>query len=741
MPHVTKTSESVLAYVNCHLPPAKGEKYPVQYIATVGFQRAKYDKQLVNVTDSRTCEDDFKLDTHGFQWVESTIQEKQWDGDYRFGLPPQLQKDVQDLLKRHTGATYVHPFAPHVIRRDSHQKIVNIEDDVPDDAMLNMQPPAMFVHVDQSYDGAQIILDRLPEAEMLRAKTHNRWGIINVWQPLKPVNREPLAVCDARSVDESDLVPVTTRIVIGKPPNTMNKDNEQWHMKASPKHKWYYASNMTTDEALLIKCFDSKMGSNEQPNRLLAYNIYVYKKPDMDEQSHHHHLEHVNSPIITSLLKKYGAVSYSVTHNDSTSKAAFKRLFPNAPEAMLLDYDSVISMIVPNIECIEKMREDPDFMKKFIPDHFNFADMSRSRCIVGWVENYNFQNGLNYATKDELAFLDTDIQRKLTVSGDTVEYKATAEVDKEKEAEERAKLDAIDNHNVSAYTVTLNYRLDPRKGGDEMIWGGTFAQMRRKYDPREVVIQNARGKESEFSLDKTGFQFEHFPTSYKDFPWSPIDEHLNKVYNAECEEFMRKITGASDVRLISHIIRQRQWEKTDPEEEAKKPDMAMTDGGLLSARFVHIDQSDLGAIRRLYDDMPPGEGAKHDGKHRWAIINLWRPWEQVHREPLALCDARSVRDDELHDTMHCVPFQWPRKPTENHMWQIAPPESSTQHKWWFRSGMTRDDVILIKIFDSKKDGRARRTPHSAFPTPDDIGPARRSIETRFFVFWEDESCE
>ncbi|TEA13305.1 Dehydratase aurZ [Colletotrichum sidae] len=121
------------------------------------------------------------------------------------------------------------------------------------------------------------------------------------------------------------------------------------------------------------------MGSNEQSHRLLAYNIYVYRKPDMDEQSHHHHLEHVNSPIITSLLKKYGAVSYSVTHNDSTSKAAFKRLFPDAPEAMLLDYDSVISMIVPDIECIEKMREDADFMNKFIPDHFNFADMSRSR--------------------------------------------------------------------------------------------------------------------------------------------------------------------------------------------------------------------------------------------------------------------------------------------------------------------------------------------------------------------------
>lgn len=44
-----------------------------------------------------------------------------------------------------------------------------------------------------------------------------------------------------------------------------------------------------------------------------------------------------------------------------------------------MDYDTVISMILPNIECIEKMRQDPDFLYKFIPDHFNFADMTQSR--------------------------------------------------------------------------------------------------------------------------------------------------------------------------------------------------------------------------------------------------------------------------------------------------------------------------------------------------------------------------
>ncbi|WQF87719.1 Putative hydroxylase/desaturase AsaB [Colletotrichum destructivum] len=275
MPYSSQKPESVHAYVNYHLPPPMGEPFPIQMIATVGFQRTKYDRQLVRVTDMRTCDEEFSLDTQGFKVVKSTIRERQWEGDYRFFLPEQLRKDVQELLMRHSGATGVYPFGPHVVRRDPYEKILNISDDLPDSQVLNMQPPAMFIHVgkydeaktammcprriDQSYKGAEAVLDRLPEAERLRAKTKNRWGIINVWHPLKLVQREPLAVYDARSVEESDLRPVTTRIVLGKPPNTTNKDNEQWHMVASPHHEWFYASHMTPDEALLIKVFDTKL--------------------------------------------------------------------------------------------------------------------------------------------------------------------------------------------------------------------------------------------------------------------------------------------------------------------------------------------------------------------------------------------------------------------------------------------------------------------------------------------------
>lgn len=53
-------------------------------------------------------------------------------------------------------------------------------------------------------------------------------------------------------------------------------------------------------------------------------------------------------------------------------------------------------MIVPNIECIEKMRQDPDFLYKFIPDHFNFADMTQSR----WVSSFSVFPTFRYDSDD-----------------------------------------------------------------------------------------------------------------------------------------------------------------------------------------------------------------------------------------------------------------------------------------------------------------------------------------------------
>jgi hypothetical protein len=45
----------------------------------------------------------------------------------------------------------------------------------------------------------------------------------------------------------------------------------------------------------------------------------------------------------------------------------------------LLDFDCILEMLVPDVECVEKMQRDEAFIQEVLPDHFNFADMSRCK--------------------------------------------------------------------------------------------------------------------------------------------------------------------------------------------------------------------------------------------------------------------------------------------------------------------------------------------------------------------------
>ena len=59
-------------------------------------------------------------------------------------------------------------------------------------------------------------------------------------------------------------------------------------------------------------------------------------------------------------------------------------------------------------------------------------------------------------------------------------------------------------------------------------------------------------------------------------------------------------------------------------------------------------------------------------------------------------------------------------------------------RWYFAPQMTRDEVLLIKGWDSLDDGRARFTPHGAFEQPgaDQTALPRESIELRTLVIVE-----
>ena len=97
--------------------------------------------------------------------------------------------------------------------------------------------------------GPQRVRDLL-EADEAEQRLRGRFAQINVWRPITgPVERAPLALVDSQSIADGDLVPVDLVYA--------DRVGEIYHGAYNPDHRWYYFPEMRSDEAILIKGYDS----------------------------------------------------------------------------------------------------------------------------------------------------------------------------------------------------------------------------------------------------------------------------------------------------------------------------------------------------------------------------------------------------------------------------------------------------------------------------------------------------
>ncbi len=225
-------------------------------------------------------------------------------------------------------------------------------------------------------------------------------------------------------------------------------------------------------------------------------------------------------------------------------------------------------------------------------------------------------------------------------------------------------------------------------------------------DPHEVTIEDARGRESEFTLDRNGFALVKAPTAVSDF-YDP--EQIKRVYYAEVEQLLKDKLGASRVFVFDHNVRN-----------------ATRDGLAKPSRQVHNDHTVNSAPRRVRDHL--GADAEELLKHRFGIVNVWRPIRgPVQDSPLALCDARSFTDDDL--IASDLVYAHVRGETSR-------VEYNPKHRWYYFSNQQPNEVLFIRVHDSANDGRARLSFHTSFENPLTPGaPPRESIEVRSLVFF------
>jgi len=230
-------------------------------------------------------------------------------------------------------------------------------------------------------------------------------------------------------------------------------------------------------------------------------------------------------------------------------------------------------------------------------------------------------------------------------------------------------------------------------------------------DPHQVRIEDARGREAEFTLDRNGFAFVNAPSQVRDFYDA---EEIKAVYYPEVERLLRNKLGASRVVVFDHNVR-----------NASRAGLAPP------SRRVHNDHTVTSAPRRVRDHL----GGEADAllKHRFGIVNVWRPIRgPVLDSPLALCDAQSFSDEDL------IPSDLVYAHVRG---ETSSVEFKPGHRWYYFSEQQPEEALLIRVHDSADDGRARLSFHTSFENPiaPPGAPPRESIEVRALVFFPPEA--
>jgi hypothetical protein len=223
----------------------------VIYFASSAGRNANYSVNkgmktfILEIADARNLDVDEDRDSNtglarcGFMLVDAPSAVKNFLDNGQ--IADIYEDEVTDLLKSITAASRVHIF-DHTVRASD-----------PDIRQAKqIREPATLVHNDYTVKSGFVCLDENlgEDAEKLK---RGHFQIINLWRPLvDPVESWPLALCDARSVNDGDMVDAERRA-----PNHTGEISLVTH---NPKHKWFYYADMNPKEVLVFKTFDSENG-------------------------------------------------------------------------------------------------------------------------------------------------------------------------------------------------------------------------------------------------------------------------------------------------------------------------------------------------------------------------------------------------------------------------------------------------------------------------------------------------
>jgi hypothetical protein len=209
----------------------------------------RYETHVVPIRDGRPVQDDFRLETHGFELVrhESAVR----DFTDKAEVDAVYVPEVLDFVKGRLGADEV-VSRGWVLRRSV----------APGENAS--QPAAGLVHIDYAPEGAAEVAAAVYAEHVPDGPGYSRAVATSTWRVFSPPPQDwPLALCDFRSVAPEDGLPNTLYFVDRIPDDPFGPvdglrrvtSGSEFHF--NPDHRWWYFRDMTRDEVLFFVFHDS----------------------------------------------------------------------------------------------------------------------------------------------------------------------------------------------------------------------------------------------------------------------------------------------------------------------------------------------------------------------------------------------------------------------------------------------------------------------------------------------------
>jgi hypothetical protein len=219
-------------YADSAAPP--GKFYALEHASST----CRFVARETTIINGRRADKAPTLDRNGLQLVRhSTAVTDFWDEQQVEGT---YKPEVAALVKELTGASEVIVF--HMLARDEGP------------AQRAGRRPARNAHIDYTEESYHSWARHLLGGREADRRMRGRWSAVNVWRGMRPVESTPLAVCDAATVTDDDLIDVPIWL---RPTEPHTPEVAGRNLVFRPAHRWYYFPLMQLDEALVFRLADS----------------------------------------------------------------------------------------------------------------------------------------------------------------------------------------------------------------------------------------------------------------------------------------------------------------------------------------------------------------------------------------------------------------------------------------------------------------------------------------------------